>query len=223
MHLHSLLLRCGHCKNLAPEWESAAKQLKGQVKLGAVDATVHSSLAQKYGVKGYPTIKMFPAGPKGKAVDYNGPREAAGIVQHALQTLDSAGVPPVIPQITSPAIFNDVCGQSGKICAIMFVPHIYDSSAKARNGYLDTIADIAKSLRGQPIAFAWSEGTAQVDLETALDINFVYPTIALLSVERKVYAVQKVSWSAKNVKTFINGVLSGRCVATVCTPQTNLT
>lgn len=34
------------------------------VKLGAVDATVSANLAQKYGVKGYPSIKVFPAGPK---------------------------------------------------------------------------------------------------------------------------------------------------------------
>ena len=30
---------CGHCKNLAPSWELAAKQLKGVVKVGAVDMT----------------------------------------------------------------------------------------------------------------------------------------------------------------------------------------
>lgn len=33
---------CGHCKNLAPHWKTAAKELGGKVKLGAVDATVHT-------------------------------------------------------------------------------------------------------------------------------------------------------------------------------------
>lgn len=33
---------CGHCKNLAPQWASAATELKGKVKLGALDATVHT-------------------------------------------------------------------------------------------------------------------------------------------------------------------------------------
>src|SRR5277367_6624445 len=41
---------CGHCKNLAPHWASAASELKGQVKLGALDATVHTVIAGKYGV-----------------------------------------------------------------------------------------------------------------------------------------------------------------------------
>ena len=79
LHLAICVWRCGHCKALAPEWEKAAKDLKGGVKLGAVDATVHTNLAQQYGVKGYPTIKLFPAGKKGKPKDYNGPREGSSL------------------------------------------------------------------------------------------------------------------------------------------------
>lgn len=61
-------------------------------QLGAVDATQASSLAQKYGVQGYPTIKTFPAGSKkGGPQDYNGPREAAGIVDFATGVRESAG------------------------------------------------------------------------------------------------------------------------------------
>lgn len=41
---------CGHCKNLAPQWEQAATDLKGKVKLGALDATIHSVTANKYQV-----------------------------------------------------------------------------------------------------------------------------------------------------------------------------
>lgn len=129
---------CGHCKNLAPEWEEAAKKLQGSVKLGAVDATVHTQLAGKFKIKGFPSIKLFPAGPKKKSQDYNGPREAQGIVEYALKTLDEAGVPIDIPQVTSKAGFDETCG-GAKICVIMTVPHILDSGAKGRNGLLDTL------------------------------------------------------------------------------------
>jgi len=51
--------------------------LKGKVKLGVVDATVHTQIAQRYGIQGFPTIKFFPAGKKdGQAEDYNGGRSS---------------------------------------------------------------------------------------------------------------------------------------------------
>lgn len=48
---------CGHCKNLAPHWAQAASELKGKVKVAAVDATVHNIVAQKYGVSIYQMVK----------------------------------------------------------------------------------------------------------------------------------------------------------------------
>ncbi|KAL3687881.1 hypothetical protein R1sor_014190 [Riccia sorocarpa] len=78
---------CGHCKNLAPAWEKAATALKGIVTVAALDADAHQSLAQEYGIKGFPTIKVFGVGKS--PVDYQGPREAKGIVEYALQQVKS--------------------------------------------------------------------------------------------------------------------------------------
>lgn len=50
---------CGHCKQLAPEYEKAARVLKGRVPLATVDATKEKNLAKRYSVKGYPTLKFF--------------------------------------------------------------------------------------------------------------------------------------------------------------------
>eukprot|EP00479_Gromia_sphaerica_P006360 TRINITY_DN1764_c0_g1_i2.p1 TRINITY_DN1764_c0_g1~~TRINITY_DN1764_c0_g1_i2.p1 ORF type:complete len:234 (-),score=47.17 TRINITY_DN1764_c0_g1_i2:139-840(-) len=86
---------CGHCKNLAPEWAKAAKNLKGMVTFATVDATIEASLAQRYEVKGYPTIKYFPARPQSdpfEASDYQGPRTGKALAGHALGLLSNDDV-----------------------------------------------------------------------------------------------------------------------------------
>lgn len=54
---------CGHCKNLAPEYEKAATELlkaDPPIVLAKVDATEeeNKALAEKFGVKGFPTLKV---------------------------------------------------------------------------------------------------------------------------------------------------------------------
>lgn len=74
---------CGHCKSLTPEYEKAATALKAHsppIPLVRVDATVETTLGSKYGVTGYPTLKIFRNGQV--ASDYGGPRTADGIVQY---------------------------------------------------------------------------------------------------------------------------------------------
>lgn len=74
---------CGHCKRLAPEYEIAATELKANdppVALVKVDCTVETKVCGKYGVNGYPTLKIFKGGEMSS--DYNGPREADGIVKY---------------------------------------------------------------------------------------------------------------------------------------------
>jgi protein disulfide-isomerase A6 len=34
-----LVMKCGHCQKLAPEWAALATTMKGQVKIAKVDAT----------------------------------------------------------------------------------------------------------------------------------------------------------------------------------------
>ena len=82
------------------EYASASVDLKGTIKLGAVDATVHKELAQKYGIGGYPTLKFFPPSVDSKhsPIDYDGGRTASAMVQWCMENLDQLGVAPEIAE-----------------------------------------------------------------------------------------------------------------------------
>ncbi|KAM9386400.1 protein disulfide-isomerase A3-like [Pholidichthys leucotaenia] len=71
---------CGHCKKLAPDFNKAATRLKGHVQLAKVDCTAHSETCGRFGVSGYPTLKIFRYGRD--SGPYDGPRTAEGIYQY---------------------------------------------------------------------------------------------------------------------------------------------
>ena len=52
---------CGHCKALAPTWEKAATEMKGKIHFGKVDCTAQTAIATRYGIRGYPTLKLSVA------------------------------------------------------------------------------------------------------------------------------------------------------------------
>ena len=69
---------CGHCKKFKPELEKAAAILrKENLIVAKVDATVEKKLAEKYGVRGYPTVKFFK---KGVPIEYTGGRKEAEVL-----------------------------------------------------------------------------------------------------------------------------------------------
>ncbi|GMN27951.1 hypothetical protein TIFTF001_001871 [Ficus carica] len=76
---------CGHCQALTPIWEKAADVLKGVATVAALDADEHKSLAQEYGIKGFPTIKVFVPGKP--PVDYQGARDVKPIAEFALKQI----------------------------------------------------------------------------------------------------------------------------------------
>eukprot|EP00281_Chroomonas_sp_CCMP1168_P021076 CAMPEP_0206233002 /NCGR_PEP_ID=MMETSP0047_2-20121206/11735_1 /ASSEMBLY_ACC=CAM_ASM_000192 /TAXON_ID=195065 /ORGANISM="Chroomonas mesostigmatica_cf, Strain CCMP1168" /LENGTH=286 /DNA_ID=CAMNT_0053656813 /DNA_START=8 /DNA_END=868 /DNA_ORIENTATION=+ len=65
---------CGHCKKLAPTWETLGGEFKddASVTIAKADCTVHQELCKKNGVKGYPTLLAYV---NGESVKYEGGRD----------------------------------------------------------------------------------------------------------------------------------------------------
>ncbi|KAL1864574.1 hypothetical protein Daus18300_007589 [Diaporthe australafricana] len=85
---------CGHCKNLQPAYEKAAKNLAGLAKVAAVDCDddANKPFCGTMGVQGFPTLKIVrPGAKKGRPVveDYQGPRSAKGIVDAVVEKINN--------------------------------------------------------------------------------------------------------------------------------------
>ncbi|ETS84591.1 hypothetical protein PFICI_02616 [Pestalotiopsis fici W106-1] len=85
---------CGHCQNLKPAYEKAAKNLDGLARVAAVncDEDENKPLCGQFGIQGFPTLKIVRPGKKyGKPVveDYNGPRSAKEIVSATVDKINN--------------------------------------------------------------------------------------------------------------------------------------
>ena len=80
---------CGHCVRMAPAWEELATKFKddASVVIAEVDASAHQSVGQKYGVRGFPTIKFFPKSNKG-GVNYQGGRDVASLESYVQKNIE---------------------------------------------------------------------------------------------------------------------------------------
>jgi len=201
---------CGHCKNLEPHWKSAARDLKGKVKLGAVDATVHQGLAAKYGIQGYPTIKYFKAGKKGQPEDYDGGRTASDIVAWANERVQVNLPPPEVVELTSQKTLEENC-DGKQLCIIGFLPHILDSGASGRNTYIDVLKKSGEKYKNNGWGWLWTEAMAQESLEKALGVGgFGYPALTAVSLKKGKCAVMRGSFSQDGVHEFLRDTLYGK-------------
>jgi protein disulfide-isomerase A1 len=130
---------CGHCKSLAPEYEKAAQLLSKHdppIVLAKVDANDEKNkpLATKYGVQGFPTLKIFRN--EGKNIqEYKGPREAEGIVDYLKKQ-----VGPASKEIKAP---EDAAGiEDGKI-------HIVGVFAEFSGTEFANFMEVADKLRSE--------------------------------------------------------------------------
>mmetsp|Transcript_8211 Transcript_8211/g.30844 ORF Transcript_8211/g.30844 Transcript_8211/m.30844 type:complete len:428 (-) Transcript_8211:28-1311(-) len=71
---------CGHCKRLNPILDEVAPLVAPEMRIGKIDATQHKSLAKKFDVHGYPSLRYIH---NGEMLDYDAGRTKMALVAFA--------------------------------------------------------------------------------------------------------------------------------------------
>jgi len=147
---------CGHCKALAPEYETAATTLKEKdIPLVKVDCTEEQELCQEYGVEGYPTLKVFRGADN--ISPYGGQRKADSLISYMTkQAL------PAVSDVTKDTI--EEFKTADKVVLVAY----FAADDKASN---ETFTEVANGLRDNFLfgatndaALAKAEGVSQPGL-----------------------------------------------------------
>ncbi|KAG4096859.1 disulfide isomerase-like 2-1-like protein [Neocallimastix lanati (nom. inval.)] len=110
---------CGHCKRLAPVYEELATAYEkdsDKIIIAELNADDEKSIAKKFDIKGYPTIKLFPANTE-TPVDYSGDRSLESFVEFIEK---ETGIKAKIPKVHS----NIVVLNSGTFDEAVFAPNV---------------------------------------------------------------------------------------------------
>jgi len=144
---------CGHCKKLAPEYAKAAEKLaeaKSDVKLAKVDATENKELSNKFGVRGYPTLKFFK---NGKPMEYTGGRT----VDTILAWIAKKTGPPAVSLDTEEAA--DKLIKANEVVILGFFQSADSESAKEFIKAADSMEDKVFGIITDPTLFDKFEAT----------------------------------------------------------------
>ncbi|KAJ4922594.1 hypothetical protein JOQ06_027851 [Pogonophryne albipinna] len=184
------------------------QKTKGKVRLGAMDATVHQAVSGRYGIRGFPTIKIFRKGEEPE--DYQGGRTRGDIIARALDLFSDHAPPPELLEILSEDTLKKTCVDS-QLCVIGVLPHILDTGAAGRNGYLEVMTKMAEKYKKKSWGWLWTEAGTQMELEAALGIGgFGYPAMAAINSRKMKFALLRGSFSETGIHEFLRELSVGR-------------
>lgn len=127
----------------------AEEELRGEVNMGAIDATVHKKKAREYDIRSFPTIKYFAPGDKQKsyfpaldAIEYEGGRTAKEIVDWVVEKLAEAEGKPKNTKGDEAEIDDSGSGaliqkcKKFTVCVILLLPNITHCDSGCRKKYM---------------------------------------------------------------------------------------
>lgn len=156
---------------------------------------------------------MFKAGTKGSsgsdATSYDGARTASSIASFATSLIEDKTEPKPIVEVTSDEVFTEQCASA--LCLVSYLPHILDSKASGREGYLKELRAVSAKFKGKGISFVWVEAGQQEALANALEIGGAgYPAAAIIASKKLKYTPYQGAFTTDSLNTWVSQILGGR-------------
>lgn len=167
---------CGHCKTFAPVYEEIAKELAEHdpvIRVAKVDATEPEmkEFAERYGVSGYPTMKLVR---DGEVKDWSGGRDKAEIVGKLIELSDPNWEEPPEAVVTlTTADFDEVVNAADFVVVEFYAPWCGHCKKLAPEYEL-----AAQDLKNEGIILAKVDATDEPELGTRFDVTG-YPTLKI--------------------------------------------
>ena len=90
------------------------------------------------------------------------------------------------------------------MCFVSFLPHILDSGASTRNGYLTTLREVGEQYKQRSFGWVWTEGGANLELEGSVEVGgFGYPALVAINGRKGAYSSLRGSFSKPGIKEFV--------------------
>lgn len=86
---------CGHCKHLAPHYDEAARRIANNPNILLVKVDSTENEVSGVDIQGFPTLKFWGKDKSAEPIEYNGGRDADGIVQWLKEHTQYEWVEPV--------------------------------------------------------------------------------------------------------------------------------
>jgi protein disulfide-isomerase A6 len=175
---------CGHCKSLAPEYEILATTFaRAPVKIASVDADQWKELGNRFDVKGFPTLKWFPAGSKeGEA--YSGGRTAADLIDFVNKKIGTnlrLKTAPTATTVLTPDNFDTIVKDKTKDVLVEFYAPWCGHCKRLEPDY----EKVAKSFEGEDsVVVAKVDADAHKSLGQEFGVSG-YPTIKFFPKDNK--------------------------------------
>jgi len=117
---------CPHCRNFVHNWETLAENLRGIIKVGAVNCQIDAQLCQQQGVRAYPTIKLAF---QDKYMEYKGDRSPKQIKKWAYENMPSDKIQNLVRGASVDDFLAGPCKSSRSKACVVLLTDKYETSA----------------------------------------------------------------------------------------------